>query len=290
MAIKRGWQIDSVSKSDLTTFDMCGEKYRHQKLLGEYPPMGWAGIRGTAVHKAVEVNSKNKIEKGDDLKLQQLLDAFDTSWAEQAKKRADGVKATGWDPDMPAPGKEPKKEEDLKVEGRGFVEVYHTKAAPILMPTASETNFEIPLEINGKKVRVRGIIDWMGHEILDWEARKLGEGVSILDFKTTDEKPKSVAWRSFELVLYAMALQHVAGELPSQVGLFNLVKTKSETYTYLDAFQPKQQQVDRLKQRITAFFTAVNAEAFHPASLMFGAWWCDKRFCGFWENCKLRPE
>lgn len=290
MAILKGWQVDSCSKSDLVTFDMCGEKYRRQKLMGEWMPMGWAGIRGISVHKAVEVNSKHKIEKGDDLKLSVLEDTFNDEWKAQAQKREEQVLATGYDPDKPGEGDEPVNVQELQTEGRGFVQVYTDQVAPLLMPTACETPFEVKMEINGKPVRLRGIIDMMCSSIENWEARKLSDGTAILDFKTTDKKPKNEAWRSFELVVYSAAMQEITGQLPDQVGLVNLVKMKTQAYATLDHYVPTQAHVDRLKNRMSVFFKAVHAEAFHPASLMFGAWWCSPQFCGFWKTCGLRPQ
>ncbi|HVN67063.1 MAG TPA: PD-(D/E)XK nuclease family protein [Candidatus Sulfotelmatobacter sp.] len=291
MAIKHGWQIDTVSKSDLVTFEMCGEKYRRQKLLGEYPTGSWAMVRGIAVHKAVEVNSAAKIENGEDLPIQTLYDAFDTSWAEEAAKREEKVRATGYDPDKVGvePGEETRPE-DLKTEGRQYVKIFREIAAPRLRPTATEVNFEVPLEIEGRKIKLRGIIDYMGHEIFSWERGETAEGVAVLDFKTTDKKPKNEAWKSFELIVYALAVESITGQLPTQVGLVHLVNQKKEVSASLDSFRPTKEHVERLKARIGAFFKSVHAEAFHPATQTFGSWWCSPKFCGFWESCKLRPK
>jgi hypothetical protein len=291
--IKKGWEIDTLSKSDMNTFDMCGEKYRRQKLNGERTTGSWAMIRGLATHKGIEVNSQVKIKTGHEEKLTVLTDVFMEEWKEKAKERKDMVKATGYDPDLidaETKGKPAPKEADLQAQGLGYIKTFHEKAAPFLMPTGCEIPFTIPVDVNGKVLQVRGIIDWMGQEITSWENHELGKGVSILDFKTTEDRPKKGAWKSFELIVYAAAMQSITGSLPDQVGLMSIANMKTEQFVDLDAFRPTQVHVDRLNHRLGAIFKAIHAEAFHPASLMQGAWWCDKRFCGFWDTCQLRPE
>ena len=93
---------------------------------------------GTSVHAAVEHNLQQKITSGDDLPLGDLLDAFDTAWANEQG----GLDRFGR-PKQPiywydnALGRDVTFEE-VRASGHKMVAAYHTELSPLLQPTATE--------------------------------------------------------------------------------------------------------------------------------------------------------
>jgi hypothetical protein len=67
-----------ISPSQMDMFFRCGEQYRRRYVLGEIVPPGVALVKGSAVHKAAEVNYRQKVETHVDLALSDLTDAAAT--------------------------------------------------------------------------------------------------------------------------------------------------------------------------------------------------------------------
>jgi hypothetical protein len=72
--------FDSIHQSTLNMAFRCGEQFRRRYLLGEIIPPSIAATRGTALHKANEVNLRQKVATQVDLPVADLKDAARDSY------------------------------------------------------------------------------------------------------------------------------------------------------------------------------------------------------------------
>jgi hypothetical protein len=148
---------------------------------------------GLAVHQALEVNFREKLETQEDLETAGVVIVFREAWMEQ-------VPQTVFTPD--------ESQGDLRRLGERLVAKYMDEVAPTVEPAAVE--LDVQGEIAG--VAVRGRVD-----VLDVEGR-------LIDFKTASRRPSSVAPDyAFQLATYRQITPGAKGE----VRIDSLVKTQT---------------------------------------------------------------
>ena len=148
---------------------------------------------GLAVHQALEVNFREKIETREDLETTGVLCVFREAWMEQ-------VPQTEFTSD--------ESQGDLRRLGERLVAKYMDEVAPTVEPAAVE--FDVQGEISG--VSVRGRVD-----VLDVEGR-------LIDFKTASRRPSHVSPDyAFQLATYRQITPGASGE----VRIDSLVKTQT---------------------------------------------------------------
>jgi hypothetical protein len=148
---------------------------------------------GLAVHQALEVNFREKIETREDLETTGVLMVFREAWMEQVPET---VFAAG------------ESQGDLRRMGERLVAKYMDDVAPTVEPAAVEV--DVHGEIGG--VAVRGRVD-----VLDVEGR-------LIDFKTASRRPSSVSPDyAFQLATYRQITPGASGE----VRIDSLVKTQA---------------------------------------------------------------
>ena len=148
---------------------------------------------GLAVHQALEVNFREKLETQEDLETAGVVIVFREAWMEQ-------VPQTVFTPD--------ESQGDLRRLGERLVAKYMDEVAPTVEPAAVE--LDVQGEISG--VAVRGRVD-----VLDVEGR-------LIDFKTASRRPSYVAPDyAFQLATYRQITPGASGA----VRIDSLVKTQT---------------------------------------------------------------
>ena len=148
---------------------------------------------GLAVHQALEVNFRDKIETQEDLETPGVVVVFREAWMEQ-------VPETVFTAD--------ESQGDLRRLGERLVAKYMDEVAPTVEPAAVE--LDVHGEIGG--VSVRGRVD-----VLDVEGR-------LIDFKTAARRPSSVSPDyAFQLATYQQITPGASGE----VRIDSMVKTQT---------------------------------------------------------------
>ena len=148
---------------------------------------------GLAVHQALEVNFREKLETQEDLETTGVLMVFREAWMEQ-------VPQTEFTSD--------ESQGDLRRLGERLVAKYMDEVAPKVEPAAVE--LDVQGEISG--VSVRGRLD-----VLDVEGR-------LIDFKTASRRPSCVSPDyAFQLATYQQITPGASGE----VRIDSLVKTQT---------------------------------------------------------------
>ena len=148
---------------------------------------------GLAVHQALEVNFREKVETQEDLDTIGVVMVFREAWMEQ-------VPQTVFTPD--------ESQGDLRRMGERLVSKYMDEVAPKVEPAAVE--LDVQGEISG--VSVRGRVD-----VLDVEGR-------LIDFKTASRRPSHVSSdHAFQLATYQQITPGASGE----VRIDSMVKTQT---------------------------------------------------------------
>jgi hypothetical protein len=147
---------------------------------------------GLAVHQALEVNFREKIETREDMETTCVVCVFREAWMEQ-------VPQTEFTPD--------ESQGDLRRLGERLVTKYMDEVAHTVQPAKVE--LDVMGEISG--VRVRGRVD-----VLDVEGR-------LIDFKTATRRPSSVSPDyAFQLATYRQITPGASGE----VRIDSMIKTQ----------------------------------------------------------------
>jgi CRISPR/Cas system-associated exonuclease Cas4 (RecB family) len=148
---------------------------------------------GLAVHQALEVNFREKIETQEDLETTGVLMGFREAWMEQV-------------PEMVFTSDE--SQGDLRRQGERLVAKYMDEVAPAVEPAAVE--LDVQGEISGVAVR-----SWV--DVLDVDGR-------LIDFKTASRRPSSLSPDyAFQLATY----QQITPGASGAVRIDSLMKTQS---------------------------------------------------------------
>ena len=203
---------------------------------------------GLAVHQALEVNFREKIETREDLETTGVLIVFREAWMEQ-------VPETVFTAD--------ESQGDLRRMGERLVAKYMDEVAPTVEPAAVE--LDVQGQIGG--VAVRGRVD-----VLDVEGR-------LIDFKTASRRPSSVSPDyAFQLATYRQVTPGASGE----VRIDSMVKTQTvqivqQAYTVGEADIRATQVLYPMAQK------AMGSGMYCPnrQSLL-----CSQKHCSFAKQCE----
>ena len=290
---KEGKDINSLSKSGLTTFEKCPMQYKFGYLDNKWLPANYAMILGVSCHFAGEVDMAYKIDKGEDLKLSVLENIFESKWIQETAKRAKDVERTRFDPD--AGRKEPIDPDKIFEDGLHLVRIFREQVADRIFPILTEVKFEVQVAGMDQGYHLKGVIDLVAYEILDWEKKTVGKRRAILDYKfkrnphqvpalgdvTTMHDPK----------IYAAGYAAVNnGHLPAQTGIISIyrreLKKETQEAVLFDPFVPTQDDVNRALYRVKMAYKAIHAEAFCGASaLLNSSMGCSPEACGHFGYC-----
>jgi CRISPR/Cas system-associated exonuclease Cas4 (RecB family) len=203
---------------------------------------------GLAVHQALEVNFREKIETREDLETIGVVMVFREAWMEQ-------VPETVFTSD--------ESQGDLRRLGERLVAKYMDEVAPKVEPAAVE--LDVQGEISG--VAVRGRVD-----VLDVEGR-------LIDFKTASRRPSHVSPDyAFQLATYQQITPGASGE----VRIDSLVKTQTvqivqQAYTVGEPDIRATQVLYPMAQK------AMGTGMYCPnrQSML-----CSQKHCSFWKHCE----
>jgi len=203
---------------------------------------------GLAVHHALEVNFREKIETQEDLETPGVVMVFREAWMEQ-------VPETEFTSD--------ESQAELRRLGERLVAKYMDEVAPKVEPAAVE--LDVQGEIAG--VAVRGRVD-----VLDVEGR-------LIDFKTASRRPSCVSPDyAFQLATYQQITPGASGE----VRIDSLVKTQTiqivqQAYTVGEPDIRATQVLYPMAQK------ALGSGMYCPnrQSLL-----CSQKHCSFWKHCE----
>ena len=237
-----------LSPAQVKTYLDCSARwwFKHGLLLPE--PKTSSLALGLAIHGALEVNFRQKIETSEDLGTPMMTSVFRERWSEQMGEtsfRAD------------------EQPEALAKAGEQMIRKYMEEAAPSTAPAAVE------LEVEGRisQISVRGRVD-----LLD----KYG---CIVDFKTAARRPTSVAPDyAFQLATYSQITPGASGE----ARLDTLVRTQAIQLVQM-SYRIGEQDLTATRTLYPLVQEGIRSGLYYPnrQSML-----CGRKYCAFWKHCE----
>ena len=258
---------DWISTSMLSTYIMCGLRFKYtyiDKLSGF---KGMRATMGSAVHKAREVDLTNKMDTEQDMNVEELQDVardyvcetFESSEVETGKEFEGETKesARGIAVDMSVTMAQKDREDFL----------------PIILPVAVEETMAISFP-NLSRIVV-GKLD----------VRESHDGDIIRDLKTGKRAFGQAKTDSgMGLTTYGMLFLATHGKLPDGYKIDNVINSgKRPCKTELYATERSQAQIERQLGRFVSVCDGIDKGVFMPANPV--DWWCSKDWCSHHHIC-----
>lgn len=246
-----------LSASSVMTYLRCGQQWKFPYVDGIKRPPTLKQGRGLAVHAAVEVNMKQKMDTREDLPLDDVRDAARDAFLTETMDSDSTIGA---------------KNEflDSTVD---LVTVYHKLVAPEIQPIA----VELPVQYMVNGIPFSGQID-----LIDEMDR-------VRDTKTTARRPQPAQY-SFAMTGYALAFRQGTGKVETDTVLDYLVATRRPYRHPVHQGGPASPaQVSRFATIIESTARSIEAGRFVPNGLASGACgWCPyKDICPAYDRARI---
>jgi len=257
-----------LSASSVNTFVKCGQAWWYAYIAGIKAPPRLKATRGIAVHRAVELDMRQKVTSQEDLPIDDMLDAYDTSWNEEI--------ADGFERGNDNPG-------EIKDAGVKLVKLYRKEVAPKIQPTLVE--HPIQYKINNQVFT--GQLD----VAQDVPVNLWGDPdyrIEIRDTKTTGRAPMPENYL-FNMTGYAIGARQALGEVEADTVFDYLVATPGgKVYSREIRYGGPitDDQIRRFGATVGAVADAIKKGSFVPNGPVSGM--C--RYCGYYKMCPVRLE
>jgi len=261
-------QTVKLNQSKVKMYVRCGEQYRRRYVENESIPPGIALIRGSAVHRGSQHNFDQKVDSHLDLPNAEVEEvAIETM---RAKIENEGLSLNE---DEMAKGKDAVVNEGQRAV-RALTGLYCDNVAPRYQPILVEKDLELDL---GNGTTLTGILD------------TVADDGTIVDLKTMSKAP-SVGQYDADIQITNYWLLYMAefNEEPKHFAIECLIDTKiPKNHT---AIQTRQKgDVEAFVNLTQSVAHAIEAGVAIPAYGQDAAWWCSKKWCGYWATCPFVP-
>ena len=253
--------MEAITSSMLTMFLRCPHQFERRYLRGEIIPPGIAARRGSATHKAAQLNHEQKLHSQADLPLGDLPDAARDHYVSLIK-----------DEGVFIPKDQVAEKDKLLAAGLDatvrLTTLYREALAPAIAPVLVEE--KLTLEA-GLGLPLWGTIDVFTAD--QW----------LPDLKTADKsKSTQDADHSLQLTFYAGLVAHQTGAWPQKLSLEVLVNTKEPKLQSLTTSRGPQDWSSLLR-RVHLMLAQMDAGLFPPCDP--SAWICSPTWCGYFWTC-----
>lgn len=258
--------MEYISQSMLNTFYRCPEQFRRRYIDGEILPPGIAARKGSATHKAAEINHQHKIATKSDMSLGDLQDAARDEYVRLVKEEGVFI-----------PKEEAGETKKLLADGLDstvrLTKVYREKVAPQIQPILVE---EIIYLDAGLSLPLRGIVDVV--------TEKEGGKIHLPDLKTTAKAySQGTADSALQLTFYGGLVAERLGQWPDSYSLEIMIDNSKSYHQSLTTSRTKADW-EILMMRIENMLEHLKAGLFHPCDP--GHWCHSPKWCGFFWSCK----
>jgi hypothetical protein len=253
--------MEAITQSMLGMFLRCPHQFERRYLRGEIIPPGIAARRGSATHKAAQLNHEQKLHTQADLPLEDLQDAARDHYVTLIKD--EGV----FIPKDQLPDKDRLLAAGLDATVR-LTTLYREALAPTIQPFLVEERLTCEV---GLPLPLQGTIDVLTTD--QW----------LPDLKTADKSkgPKDADY-SLQLTFYAGLVAHRTGTWPQRISLEVLVNTKAPKLQSLPTTRGPADWTN-LVQRVHLMVAQIEAGLFPPCDP--SAWICSPNWCGYFWTC-----
>ena len=254
--------METITQSMLGMFLRCPHQFERRYIQGEIIPPGIAARRGSATHKAAQINHEQKLHTQEDLPAGDLQDAARDHYMKQIQE--EGVFIP----------KDRISEKDQLLAGGldaavRLTKLYRHSLAPAIQPILVEEKLTMDANLD---LPIQGTIDVLTTD--NW----------LPDLKTADKsKGAGEADNSLQLTFYAGLVAQHTGKWPERISLEILVNHKEPK---LQSLPTKRGPEDwgNLMLRIQLMLAQIQAGLFPPCDP--GAWVCSPNWCGYFWTCK----
>jgi hypothetical protein len=254
--------MEAITQSMLGMFLRCPHQFERRYLRGEIIPPGIAARRGSATHKAAQINHEQKLHSQEDLPVDDLQDAARDHYVKLFK-----------DEGVFIPKDQIAEKDTLLAKGLDatirLTKLYRESLAPIIQPLLVEEKISMDV---GLDFPPGGTMDVLTAD--NW----------LPDLKTADKsKGTKDADHSLQLTFYAGLVAHQTGQWPEKISLEILVNNKEPKLQSLPTTRGPEDWANLLL-RIHLMLTQINTGLFPPCDP--GAWICSPQWCGYFGTCK----
>jgi len=254
--------MEAITQSMLGMFLRCPHQFERRYLRGEIIPPGIAARRGSATHRAAQINHEQKLHSQEDLSVDDLQDAARDHYVKQIKEEGVFI-----------PKDKISEKEKLLAGGLDaavrLTKLYRETLAPTIRPALVEEKLTIDA---GLDLPIQGTIDVLTED--HW----------LLDLKTADKsKGSDEAEHSLQLTLYAGLVAHRTGKWPVRISLEILVNNKEPKLQSLTTTRGPEDWVNLLL-RVKLLLAQIQVGIFPPCDP--NSWICSPNWCGYFWPCK----
>ena len=254
--------MKAITQSMLGMFLRCRHQFERRYLRGKIIPPGIAARRGSATHKAAQLNHEQKLHTKEDLPVGDLQDAARDHYVKLVKE--EGV----FIPKDQLGAKDQLLAGGLDAAVR-LTKLYRDSLAPAIQPALVEERLTLDA---GLDLPIQGTLDVL--TVDNW----------LPDLKTADKsKGAGEADHSLQLTFYAGLVAHATGKWPERISLEILVNNKEPK---LQSLPTKRDPEDwaNLRLRIQLMLAQLRVGLFPPCDP--GVWVCSPNWCGYFWTCK----
>jgi len=266
--------IHRLSVSSMDGFWRCPERWRRQRIGGEWPATSGDQLFGRTVHQAVAWNYGQKIDSHADRPVNDMREYTGTAWDEVVEHER-GLTEIVW-------GDKPntlQSDAIAAVVGRGEWPGYHQTLAPTVQPTAAERRVEVVLPSGIPFVAVLDVEDATG---------------LVTDVKTGKRRRNQSDIDKSEQATAYMYVRRVEGNPAAGFRWHTAIRKRQPEHQELitergdAAFVAFARRVDDTVALIRWLYDTRGPDGPWPGAAE-GAWWCAPAQCGFWPTCSVRP-
>lgn len=254
--------IESIHQSHLGMFLRCPAQFERRYINGEIIPPGISARRGSATHKAAQVNHEQKLTTREDLPVDSLQDAARDEYVRLVKDKGVFI------PKDQISDKDKLLAAGLDAATR-LTKLYRESLAPQIQPVLAEKYLIVDA---GLELPLAGTVDVLTED--NW----------LPDLKTADKsKSAGEADNSLQLTFYSgLVAQHI-GKWPSKLSLEILVNNKEPKLQSLETIRGPEHWKN-LMLRVQLMIAQISTGLFPPCDP--GAWICSPKWCGYFESCR----
>jgi hypothetical protein len=297
-----GWR-KQIHQSGMETLSKCGIQFEniYVKHLRRRPKTFL--ICGTAVDESVGADLNHKIDTGELEKESVILDV--------ARDSAQKAEYGDVEPEDDEAGKSVEQLRDTVTDKAvRLVKAHHSGIAPEIQPFKVARKFSINLDkflrSRAKFLHQQAEMETLSNarRILHYQATQMnaaaregydfageqdiveavGEKLVIRDTKTSKKTPNAdIAHESSQLTAYSLSSSVLDGKIPDAVRLDYLIDLKGGVKTATLESTRTLDDIDNYLNRLANGIATIRSGMFVPAPDT--AWWCDNRYCGFWNTC-----
>lgn len=248
-----------IRPSSIGTFLDCSARFRFQSIDRIVVPKALALAFGSAIHRPLEVNFKQKINTRQDLPTEQMIDEFSAAFeveTQEVEPNAFFETDKGETKDL----------------GVRMISVYHNTMSPRIQPLHTELRFEGKLNDGGEtdlEVTLSGQID-----LID-------SSHTLIDHKTTSRTPSSIS--------EGYVLQQTSYKLLAETHGIEIVDNRIDYLIKKKQPEVKSFRVEPQKpflfNILAVLIQSVKNETYVPnrTSML-----CSRKLCSFWMVCEQK--